>query len=45
MTTVVALTTPPPGVLVMRIVEGSTTVFDVVKLEMVKERRLDVVPF
>lgn len=38
---VVAVSTPPPGVLVMRIIEGPATVFDVVKLETVKERMLD----
>lgn len=40
---VVAVSTPPPGVLVTRIVEGPATVFDVVKLETVKERMRDVV--
>jgi hypothetical protein len=40
-TTVVALTVPPPGVLVMRIVEG-TVVFEVVRLERVIDRMLEV---
>lgn len=42
---VVAISRPPPGVLVMRIVEGPTSVFEVVKFEVVKERMLDVVAF